>query len=394
MVEPPTMLFTREFEDLHDDGFEGSLDEQRIFAEVFFGSEGGRKKGCIVPKATIVDCDYIKQTDMSLCSNSGKSSLTSEDDYAKEDVVVKQPLEIDRTSSLKNIHEVKLSVGDIPSMKPDLGDAYIGSAPSGVISGMSEENTDSACHLLTYRVVESSGQGVTSSSYQLKPLVSLDKVCEIESYASKLMVIDPPLSVANKLGTHRPTKPKWKDSCFLKLDEDELAMPKDIKNDPRPLLRYHINRLLRASGWVIGRRKRNSKYNGIGEYVYKSPGGRPIREFHRAWCMCGESLLTDASYFVQTSDCMQWADMTELWTDLSRTIKEIEDKLDLLDSTSAMAHLWCLLDPFANVVFIEKTIRLLKEGIAVKAKKKFSDSIRCRVCCEVSENLQLRKKPS
>ncbi|KAL0328427.1 UNVERIFIED_CONTAM: Increased DNA methylation 1 [Sesamum calycinum] len=85
--------------------------------------------------------------------------------------------------------------------------------------------------------------------------------------------------------------------------------------------------------------------------------------------MCGESLLTDASYFVQTSDCMQWADMTELWTDLSRTIKEIEDKLDLLDSTSAMAHLWCLLDPFANVVFIEKTIRLLKEGIAVKAKK-------------------------
>ncbi|KAK4387127.1 Increased DNA methylation 1 [Sesamum angolense] len=420
MVEPPTMLFTREFEDLHDDGFEGSLDEQRIFAEVFFGSEDGRKKGCIIPKATIVDCDYIKQTDMSLCSNSGKSSLTSEDDYAKEDVVVKHALEIDRTLSLKNIHEVKLSVGDIPSMKPDLGDAFVGSAPSGVISGMSEENTDSACHLLTYRVVESSGQGVTSSSYQLKPLVSLDKVCEIgrdssknkvssldqndhkeagnkavtspvsqESYASKLMVIDPPLSVANKLGTHRPTKPKWKDSCFLKLDEDELAMPKDIKNDPRPLLRYHINRLLRAAGWVIGRRKRNSKYNGIGEYVYKSPGGRPIREFHRAWCMCGESLLTDASYFVQTSDCMQWADMTELWTDLSRTIKEIEDKLDLLDSTSAMAHLWCLLDPFANVVFIEKTIRLLKEGIAVKAKKSSvipSDAGSAAKCQKVSSS--------
>ncbi|KAK4420411.1 Increased DNA methylation 1 [Sesamum alatum] len=399
MVEPLTMLFTREFEDLHDDGFEGSLDEQRIFAEVFFGSEGGRKKGFIVPKATIMDCDYNKQTDMSLCSNSGKSSLTSEDDYAKEDVAVKHLLEIDHTSSVKNNREVQLSVGDIPSVKSDLGDTFIGSAPSGVISGISEENSDSARHLLTYRVVESSGQGITSSSYQLKPLVSRDKVCEIgrgssknkissldqndqkeagnkavtspvsqESYASKLVVNDPPVSVVNKLGTHRPTKPKWKDSCFLKLDEDELAMPKDIKNDPRPLLRYHINRLLRAAGWVIGRRKRNSKYNGIGEYVYKSPGGRPIREFHRAWCMCGESLLTDASYFLQTSDCMQWTDMSELWTDLSRTVEEVEDKLDLLD-TSALAHLWCLLDPFANVVFIEKTIRLLKEGIAVKAKK-------------------------
>ncbi|KAI3466054.1 hypothetical protein Pfo_022717 [Paulownia fortunei] len=405
MVESATMLFNREFEDLHDDGFEGSMDEQRIFSEVFFGSDGSRKTGFIVSEATIIQCDYIKQTDMSLCSNSGKSSLTSQDDYAKEDFAGKHQLEylsVDLTSSIKSNHEVKLSVGDLPDVKPDLGDALLASAPSeGVISGMSQENSGSACHTLTYRVVESSGQGVTSSNYQLKPLVYLDKKCEItgrgspknrvcsldqndqkeaanravtspisqESYASRLLVIDPPVSVANKLGTNRPTKPKWKDSCFLKLDEDELAMPRDIKNDPRPLLRYHINRLLRAAGWVIGRRKRNSKYNGIGEYVYKSPGGRPIREFHRAWCMCGESLLTDTISFVQTSDCMQWADMTELWTDLSHTVKEIEGKLNVLENTSDMAHLWCLLDPFANVVFIEKTIRLLKDGITVKAKR-------------------------
>lgn len=405
MVESSTMLFSREFEDLHDDGFEGSMDEQRIFSEIFFGSDGSRKKGFIVSDTTIIRCDYMKETYMSLCSNSGKSSLTSQDDYAKEDFAGKHPLEylsVDLTSSIKSNYKVKLSVVDLPDVKPDLGDTLSASAPSeGVVSGLSQENSGSACHTLTYRVVESSVQGVTSSSYQLKPILHLDKRCEIsgrdscknrvssldqndqkeaanravtspisqESYASRLLVIDPPVSVANKFGTHRPTKPKWKDSCFLKLDEEELAMPRDIKNDPRPLLRYHINRLLRAAGWVIGRRKRNSKYNGIGEYVYKSPGGRPIREFHRAWCMCGESLLTDAISFVQTSDCMQWADMTELWTDLSRTVKEIEDKLNLLENTSAMAHLWCLLDPFANVVFIEKTIRLLKEGITVKAKR-------------------------
>ncbi|KAK6132651.1 hypothetical protein DH2020_033603 [Rehmannia glutinosa] len=370
MVESPTMLFSREFEDLHDDGFEGSTDEQRIFSEIFFGSDGSREKEFIVSEATVVYCEHIKQTDMSLCSNSGKSSLTSQDDYIKQEFAGRHLLEypsVDISSSIKSNNEVMLSFGDLPDWKPDLGDTSFPSAPSERgISGISQEDTGSACHSLTYRVVESSGQGVTSGSYTLKPLVHLDKRCEIsgrgspknrvscldqndqkeaanravtspisqESYASRLLVLDPPVSVANKLGTNRPTKPKWKDSCFLELDEDELAMPKDIKMIPALFF-----------------------------------GGRPIREFHRAWCMCGGSLLTDATSIMQRSDCMQWADMTELWTDLSRTVKEIEDKLNLLENTSDMAELWCLLDPFANVVFIEKTIRLLKEGITVKAKR-------------------------
>ncbi|KAK6132493.1 hypothetical protein DH2020_033793 [Rehmannia glutinosa] len=405
MVESPTMLFSREFEDLHDDGFEGSTDEQRIFSEIFFGSDGSREKEFIVSEATVVYCEHIKQTDMSLCSNSGKSSLTSQDDYIKQEFAGRHLLEypsVDISSSIKSNNEVMLSFGDLPDWKPDLGDTSFPSAPSERgISGISQEDTGSACHSLTYRVVESSGQGVTSGSYTLKPLVHLDKRCEIsgrgspknrvscldqndqkeaanravtspisqESYASRLLVLDPPVSVANKLGTNRPTKPKWKDSCFLELDEDELAMPKDIKMIPALFFGITSTAYFRAAGWLIGRRKRNSKYNGIGEYVYKSPGGRPIREFHRAWCMCGGSLLTDATSIMQRSDCMQWADMTELWTDLSRTVKEIEDKLNLLENTSDMAKLWCLLDPFANVVFIEKTIRLLKEGITVKAKR-------------------------
>lgn len=401
MVESSTVLLSREFEDLHDDGFEGSTEEQLIFNEIFCGSDGSTKKGLTVSEATIIHCDYMKGTDMSLCSNSGKSSLTSHNDFVKEDFSGKYPLEY--LSSIKSNHEVKLSVEDLPDMKPDLGDTLCASAPSeGVASGISlETNPVSACHTFTYRVVESSAQGVTSGSYQLKPVIHPGKVCEIsgrgscknrvssldqndqkeaayrtvtspisqESYASRLLATDPSQSVANKFGTHRPIKPKWKDSCFLLLEEDELAMPRDIKNDPRPLLRYHINRLLRAAGWLIGRRRRNSKYNGIGEYVYKSPGGRPIREFHRAWNMCGESLLADANSCLQTRDSMQWTDMTELWTDLSCAIQQIDDKLSTLENTSAMAHLWCLLDPFANVVFIEKTIRLLKEGITVKANR-------------------------
>ncbi|GFP78655.1 hypothetical protein PHJA_000009100 [Phtheirospermum japonicum] len=398
MVESPTMLFS-EFVNLHDDGFEGSLDEQRIFSEIFFQSDASTNKGVIVSEATAVHCEYIKQTDMSLCSTSGKSSLTSQEgDYAKEEFAVKHPLEypsVDITSSIKS-NEDGISVKNLPNVKPV-------SAPSeGIISGVSQEDSGSARQSLMYRVVESSGQGVTSNCYICKPLVHLDKGCEIsgrgspkngvsfldrndqkeaanravtspisqESYASRLLVNDPPVPVAKKLVTNRPTKPKWKDSCFLKLDEEELAMPKDIKNDPRPLLRYHIHRLLRASNWEIGRRKRSSKYNGIGEYVFKSPEGRPIREFHRAWCMCGEGLLTDVNITMPASDdTKKWSNMTKFLTDLKSTVKEIDDKPSLLENTTDMAHLWCLLDPFAIVVFIEKETRLLKDGITVKAKR-------------------------
>ncbi|CAI9757073.1 unnamed protein product [Fraxinus pennsylvanica] len=407
MAGSAKMLFSNDFEDLHDDGFVGSADEYRIFAKVFFGNDSGSGKGCVVSSGkgcVVTGCDYNKQTDISLCSNSGNSSLTSQDDYfdAKEDSRGKTPLEClseDLTSPNKSNHEAKLAVENHPNWKLDLGDILNISVCEGVM-GMYQQDSYTACRMIKHCLLESSGEGVIYRHYQPKGHVDLGQGYEIsgmggsknrlssdghdqkdvvsiaitspasqESYASKLLVMDPAISVKNKLGSHRPAKPRWKDSCFLKLDDEELSMPRDIKNDPRPLLRYHINRLLRAAGWVIGRRKRKSKYNGIGEYVYKSPGGRPFREFHRAWSMCGESLLTDAFDFVQRNDSNQWNDMTELWTDLSNTFKEIEEKHNSLETTLAMAHLWSLLDPFAKVVFIDKTIRSLKKGIAVEAKR-------------------------
>ncbi|KAK4487564.1 hypothetical protein RD792_005790 [Penstemon davidsonii] len=425
MVGSTAMLFSKELEELHDDGFEGSTDECRIFSEVFFGNHSSNQGS--ITEAINSDVGYIKQADMPLCSNSGNSSLTSQGDYTKEIFSEKPRIESlsgDLTSSLKGDYKVMISVGDMPDPKPNLGDTLIMSTPSeGVVSGVSQQDSDSACHTLTYRLVESSADGVTSSCFQLNQLIDLEKGCEIslrdsskngvsfsdpndqkeavspisqESYASKLLVIHPTVSVANEFGTELPKKPKWKDHCFLKLDEDKLAMPMNIKNDPRPLLRYHINRLFTAAGWVIGRRKRDSKYNGIGEYVYKSPEGRPIREFHKAWCLFGESLLTEAIDFIPVSDCMQWADMSALWADLSCKVKEIEDKLNISGNAS-MAQMWCLLDPFANVVFIDKTIRLLKEGITVKAKNSLvmpSDAGSAAMCRKISKLEKCHLSPS
>lgn len=446
-AESPKTLYCKQFEDLHDDSFEGSMDECSIFREVFFSCDNS-SEGFVNTDAINYGCHYIKPTDAPLCSNSGKSSLTSQEDIVKEDFMRKPLIEClleDLTSSMQSNHKVKASLGHLPDEKPDLEDILMTAVPSGgivscssmqnnhkaklsvghlpdekpdiedisitkvplggIVSGLSHQGAASTYCTLRYRLVESSRQGITSCCYQLKQHVEPRKECETndmvtcgnrlstldqndrkestskavaspiseESHATKLLFIHPSVSV-NNLKTHRPSKPKWKDSCFLRLDEEEFAMPKDIKNDPRPLLRYHINRLLRKAGWVIGRRKRNNKYNGVGEYVYKSPGGRPFREFHRAWCLCGESLLADATDYMQKSDCMQWTDMTGLWTDLSSTVKEIDEKLTLLETTAAMAHLWCLLDPFAKVVFIDKTIRLLKEGMTIKAERSLSIS--------------------
>ncbi|KZV29695.1 hypothetical protein F511_05789 [Dorcoceras hygrometricum] len=397
-AESPKTLYCKQFEDLHDDSFEGSVDEYRIFREVFFACDNNSNKGFVNVNAIDYDCKYIKPAEVPLCSSSDKSSLTSQEDIVKENfrrrplierlsedltssmqsndkvnlsvghLPAEQPdLEdilmtavstegIVPGSSLQSNHKVKLSVGHLPDEKPDAEDILIPAAPSGgIISGLAQHDSVLTYCTLRYRK-QTRSKGVASPVSE-------------ESHASKLLVIHPSGSVVNKLKTHRPSKPKWKDSCFLRLDEEEFAMPTDIKNDPRPLLRYHINRLLRAAGWVIGRRKRNSKYNGVGEYVYKSPEGRPFREFHRAWCLCGESLLADATDFMQKSDCMQWTDMTGLWADLSSTVKEIDETPNLTGTTSSMAHLWCLLDPFAKVVFIDKTIRLLKEGITIKANR-------------------------
>lgn len=157
---------------------------------------------------------------------------------------------------------------------------------------------------VTCRLVESSSHGITSSCYLLKRQVgdwdasksrvsgvdrsepskavaskAIDSPVSQESYVTKQLVAFPSVNDADKPRPLCLTKPRWKDSCFVELNIAEIKMPQDSKTDPCPLLRYHINHLLRGAGWVIGKRKR-VKYSHVSwEYVYRSPEGRPIREF-------------------------------------------------------------------------------------------------------------------
>ncbi|KAA8526770.1 hypothetical protein F0562_009001 [Nyssa sinensis] len=405
------MLFSKEIEGLLDDDFEGSIDEHLIFTEVFFGNSGEINKRCLVTGVINFECDNSRHTDTSLCSNSVKSAITSQEDYCNVKVssrgnsgsgcFSKGFALLKRDDHDVNVKRMKFSVDELSISKPYLGKAINSSAPlKGFNYGMFNPATHSVHDTVTWRLVESSSQGVTSSCYLLKQHVEMDRggdvgdmnvsMCGLssldgsdgkeivaskaiaspvsqESFATKLLVAGPSATVANKSGSLQCVNKRWMKSNFLAVDIAKISLKSDFMKDPRPILRNHTNHVLIAAGWEIGRRIRENMVNG--EYVYRSPQGRPIREFHRAWDLCGQSLFSDGHSVVQETDVKQWTDLTQFLSDLSNTLKEIEEELNNPETTTKLAHRWCLLDPFANVVFINKTLGALKAGKVVKAKR-------------------------
>lgn len=371
-------LFSRGIEDLHDDEFEGSKDEDSIFREVFFGGKSGKSpKKCVVTGAINFENENKKPKDVSFGSNSDNSVMTTQLDFQKEDEFTI----LARNDPDVEVKRRKVLLEEQPYLEK-------------VINKEVDYCLFQSSTIVTCRLVESSSQGFKSSCYLLKGALgdigdtitndqkghdvnvnvnvnvtvtaTIASPVSQESHVSKLLVTKPePIKCSKR---------KWKDSSFVEIDEDEiLAPPKDSTSDPRPLLRYHIHRLLRASKWVIGRRYRVTHCRGHGEYVYKSPEGRPIREFHRAWNLCGKKLVEGANYVVGESDGIQWTTLTDFHNDLTNTLIEIEEQIKVLEPSTALAHWWFLLDPFAKVVFIDKTLRHLKEGQPVKTTRSVVD---------------------
>lgn len=384
------MLFRRGIEDLHDDDFEGSKEEDSIFREVFFGHENDKtSKKCLVTGAINFENENKKPKDVSFGCNSDNSVMTSQTDFQNikesEEFIISA-----RNDPDVEIKRRKVLPEEQVDAKPYLEKVVNYSIPS--------KETDSCLFqptkMVTCRLVESSGQGFKSSCYLLKGTVG--EVAEKDASKSRLSSSDTndqkgtdvgaaiasPVSQeshVSKLLVIRPepnqcSKRKWKDSSFVELDEDELSTPpQDSTADPRPLLRFHIHRLLREAKWIIGRRNRTTHCKGHGEFVFKSPSGRPIRELYRAWNMCGQKLVADANYVIDDCNGIQWTSFAEFQSDLSDTLIEIEEQLRNLEPVTALAHWWYLLDPFAKVVFIDKSLRYLKEGKPVKTKRSVVD---------------------
>lgn len=280
------LLLSCNIEDLHDDCFEGSMDDKHIFREVFFGHEDSSStKKCPVTGPITFQNDKNFPKHISCHSDSDNSVMTSQQDS------LQCSTSEEFASSTRNVSDVEVK----------------------------------------RRKVSPEELSVT------KPVKS--------------------------------SKPRWKDSSFIELDKDELLFvpPKDSTIDPKPLLRYYTYSLLKSAGWLIGRRNRITHCKGRGEYVFKSPEGRPIREFHRAWNLCGHNLVQDANY-KSIRDDIKWTNFTQFQSDLLNVLTEVKELINSSTVTD-LAHCWYLLDPFAKVVFIDKSLTYLKEGKEVKGKR-------------------------
>ncbi|KAI3809601.1 hypothetical protein L1987_19196 [Smallanthus sonchifolius] len=317
------MLLSCGINDLHDDGFEGSINENHIFREVFFGHEktDGISKKYDVTGAINFENDKKIPKDISFCSDCGSSVMTNQEDFQniKEDSG-EGGISEDFALFMRNAPDVEVKRR---KMSPE------------------EHFETKSC---PEKVVNSSVSSIA---------VNFNSNDQKTYDVSK--AIPPPVKVSKK---------RWKDSSFLELDKDELLIPpKESATNPKPILRYYTYCLLKAAGWLIGRRNRK----GRGEYIFKTPEGRPIRQFHRSWNMCGQRLVKDAR-FIGVCNGTRWTSLTHFWSDLSNALTEV-DKLRNLGTKTALAHWWYLLDPFAKVVFIDRSLPCLKQGKEVKGER-------------------------
>ncbi|OVA13273.1 GNAT domain [Macleaya cordata] len=247
-------------------------------------------------------------------------------------------------------------------------------------------------------LVESSIQGIVCSSYLHKRLAEVESRChQDDGEASKHKLptllgrdgnevteskaITSPVSqhsVAPKLLVEGASVSHTSVPVLaaIKGSQGSLLLGSDIINmDPSKKslkdlylrLRGHINNLLMAAGWGLEKRKKDSKL--YMDSVYRSPGGKIIRVFHKAWWSCGESLFLGNYKMMREENGKQWVDIDEFRSDLSDTLIYIEKGMQQLEASFALAHLWSLLDPFVTVVLVDRQIGALRKGIPAKAAR-------------------------
>lgn len=340
------MILDKDIEGLHD-GFEGSVNEHCIFTEVFFGhNQGKTSKKCLVTGAINFERDKSKQTDLLVSPNSETPAISSQ-------------LNVINVNGLKETTRVGFSPNEHTLSTRD------DKVPNGKRVKLSLDEPP-VFNSVTCHLVESTCQGITSSCYLVKGDVSMHCLPSFNENDEKEISASKPIpsSVSRASSVNKPWSLRTHGKQTVKsnvnnLSGDKTLSHKDSMKDPRPLLRKYIQDLLTAAGWEITVRTRENKANW--GYIYLSPQTRrPIRLFHKVWNLCGQSLSIDRTLLL-LEEGKEWADMTSFWSDLSLTLSKIDEK-------STLAQQWCLLDPFANLVFIEKKLGLLKAGEVVEAR--------------------------
>ncbi|RDX83497.1 Increased DNA methylation 1, partial [Mucuna pruriens] len=404
------MLISNGIEDLCNDNFEGSNEERQIFSEVFSGNDIFQSsQNCLVPGAISFEHESTKNTFKSFCSSNensvvlhpSSSKLTHpEEDFnviqhSKEAALGCVPESFiceDQNDEDVNVKRMKFSLHELACSRSDSEKNLSSSRPSKVVvSNLSCAPTDCDSEPIAFRLVESSKHGVISSCYLLNhnmlnkqaakddvdatnfnsttadgnvaKEVSVSKASPVsqESFANRLVVTSPSTTVVKKSGS--PLNPEeMPESSNMDISNSSSKLEEE---DPRTILQFHIVQLLRMAGWSIEKRHRPSRR--YMESVYRTPEGKPIREFTKAWRLCGQ-LLSVEKCNLMYRDYKEWTDISQFWSDLSSALINVEKtKTQSEDPVAILAYRWWLLDPFVVVIFVDRKIGALKKGEVVKA---------------------------
>ncbi|KAK8545644.1 hypothetical protein V6N12_026474 [Hibiscus sabdariffa] len=397
------MLFSTDFEDLHDDGFEGSQDEHSSFTEVFVGNDtGSTSKRCLVTGA--VDFESSKNPEASHCSNSANSTVTSRScskELCQEDTNTTHE-SCGWVSALGSFPErfavaetedqnvsfkrMKFSTAEVSRGEAQKKNAL--SAPlqqKEIVSGLPSTPANSVCQRVTLHLVESSSVEMDRNAEMEEIDVTKFRIQDTDASERKEVVVGKAIaspvsqeSFASKLVSSPATAVEKFESPFCAEERRNLCQSfggdgsvisgvMQSKKDPRPLLQSHVFHVLKGAGWSVERYKRPSRR--YWDTVYRSPEGRLFHEFPRAWRFCGQVLLADRYNYMLEKDGKKWTDMIQFWSDLLETLLNVEKEVDQTNLSNALARHWTLLDPFVTVVFIKRKISSLRKGDEVKAER-------------------------
>ncbi|XP_028763841.1 increased DNA methylation 1 isoform X2 [Neltuma alba] len=412
------MIQNKEIEDLYDDSFEGSNDERRIFTEVFFSKDSVQpSQRCLVTGVINFECESSKNTNISLCSSNENSVLTSPSSskvtHSEDDCDVVQNFNETALDSVPerfnyegpnhedvNVKRMKFSLHQLPCSRSNFKKVL--NSPTLLkeyVTDVSGAVTDFDSKPLSLRLVESSKNGVISSCYLLRHSMMLNKkrakdgvdvsnckktsadgnlAKEVatskvtaspvsqESFANRLAVTSSSITAVEKSGSHLQLEEMPKGSLSYVVDKSNLSLTPELKKDPRDLLHYRCVQLLMMAGWSIEKRKRPCRR--YFESVYWTPEGRPVREFIKAWRLCGQFLSAD-KYNSMQDNCKEWTDISQFWSDLSSALINVEKAMSQSEPAAMLAYQWWLLDPFVVVIFVKRKIGALKKGELVRVSR-------------------------
>ncbi|XP_021719215.1 uncharacterized protein LOC110686909 isoform X2 [Chenopodium quinoa] len=411
------MMFSQDIFDIVDDGFEDSNDEILISQEVFYGNASvacGKK--CEIPGVTRCLNEHDEMLEISPSSHSENSAVThevsSKDLSPKEGVSDELQRDLQAISSTEgsimderidhDVHakRMRYSVNELSNFKPYLDKAVASSVPlKQVVSETYHPVLPSPCQILMCHVVESCCEGVTSSCYLLKQYPESDQEGNLgdsvtlngslsgldgsevkqvgcsksiaspisqESSATKLLAPSSTAVAVSECGTPERADKSTKNETYLECEDDEILNCDNMK-DAHAILRSRVYLLLEKAGWSPEKRIRN---DGRNRYVYRSPDGKLVREFSKVWDLVGQRLFAYGNSKVTVGD-KEWTNVHQFCSDMYETLRYIDSTMTDGKPKCSLSCQWRLLDPFVNVVLVNRKIHALRAGTVVIAKQSY-----------------------